>query len=103
MGGQINGKFQTDLLKGALELGWYPWYFDLRCAGWYHYINGDGAGTAGMMTCFPSQLLNGHLFAGFSKPSFPVLVIQNGFIEILFAEVGPAHIGEIQFCIGQLV
>jgi hypothetical protein len=38
----------------------------------------------------------GQLIACFSEPSFPVLVVENGFVQVFFSEVRPANIGKIK-------
>ena len=44
-----------------------------------------------------------HLLTCLSKSSFPVLVIYEGLIKILFTEIRPADISKIQFGIRQLI
>ena len=40
-----------------------------------------------------------HLFSRFSKPPFSPLVVDYGFVQVLFSEIGPTDLGKIQFCI----
>ena len=42
------------------------------------------------------------LFAGHPKPSFPGLVIRDGFQQFSPVEIGPEGFRHIQFCIGNL-
>ncbi len=44
-----------------------------------------------------------YLVTGFSKPSFPALVVYDSFVKVFFSEIGPAHLGKVEFGIGQLI
>ena len=43
------------------------------------------------------------LFAGLAKTPFPVLVVEDGLIKVLFPEIGPPDLGKIELGISQLV
>src|SRR6185436_16628906 len=43
------------------------------------------------------------LFTRFTKSSFSSLVIEYGFIQIIFPEVRPPYIGKIQFSVRKLI
>lgn len=44
-----------------------------------------------------------YLVAGFTKAALAALVINYGLVQVGFAELGPAHVGKIQFGISQLI
>lgn|GEM_PF-4829918 len=43
-----------------------------------------------------------HLLAGFTEAAFALLVVNDGFVQMLFVEIGPQHRCEVQFRISGL-
>ena len=43
-----------------------------------------------------------HLFGGFAKSPFAVLVVGDGAVELFGREIGPEHIGEVKFAVSAL-
>ena len=41
-----------------------------------------------------------NLVARLPESSFPVLVVENGFVQVFFSKVGPANIGKVQLGVG---
>ena len=47
--------------------------------------------------------LNGNLLAGFPESPFPVMIIQERFVEVVFSEIRPEYMGAVQFGIGKMI
>ncbi len=43
-----------------------------------------------------------HLFAGLSEAAFALLVVEDGFAQFGFVEVGPVGVAEVEFGVGAL-